>query len=239
MNQEYMGATGYRKSISLKEKQGYRERLGVQRANILRKQVYAFVKRVSDIAISLCGMLFLFPVFLVLAALVYISDPGPVFFGHERLGKNGKKIKIWKFRSMRVNAEEIFAEFTEEQKAEFYREFKLERDPRITTVGGFLRKSSLDELPQLFNIMKGDLSLVGPRPVVKEELEKYGDEKEEFLSVKPGLTGYWQANGRNLINYENGRKEMELYYVRHQSILLDVKILFRTVGAVLKGKGAQ
>lgn len=239
MNQEYMGATGYRKSISLKEKLGYRERLGVQRENILRKQVYAFVKRVSDIAISLCGMLFLFPVFLVLAALVYISDPGPVFFGHERLGKNGKKIKIWKFRSMRVNAEEIFAEFTEEQKAEFYREFKLEQDPRITAVGGFLRKSSLDELPQLFNIMKGDLSLVGPRPVVKEELEKYGDEKEEFLSVKPGLTGYWQANGRNLINYENGRKEMELYYVRHQSMLLDVKILFRTVGAVVKGKGAQ
>ena len=239
MNQEYMGATGYRKSISLKEKLGYRERLGVQRENILRKQVYAFVKRVSDITISLCGMLFLFPVFLVLAALVYISDPGPVFFGHERLGKNGKKIKIWKFRSMRVNAEEIFAEFTEEQKAEFYREFKLEQDPRITAVGGFLRKSSLDELPQLFNIMKGDLSLVGPRPVVKEELEKYGDEKEEFLSVKPGLTGYWQANGRNLINYENGRKEMELYYVRHQSMLLDVKILFRTVGAVVKGKGAQ
>lgn len=239
MNQEYMGATGYRKGISLEEKLGYRERLGIQRENILRKQVYAFVKRVSDIAISLCGMLLLFPVFLVLAALVYISDPGPVFFGHERLGKNGKKIKIWKFRSMRVNAAEIFDNFTEKQKEEFYRDFKLENDPRITPVGAFLRRSSLDELPQLFNILKGDLSLVGPRPIVEAELEKYDDMKEKFLSVKPGMTGYWQANGRNLINYENGRKEMELYYVEHQCVWLDIKILFQTVGAVVKGKGAQ
>ena len=140
---------------------------------------------------------------------------------------------------MRVDADDIFEGFSKEQKEMFYRDFKLEEDPRITGIGNFLRKSSLDELPQLFNILKGDLSLVGPRPVVEEELEKYGMYKKKFLSVKPGLTGYWQANGRNLINYENGRKEMELYYIDHQSIGLDLKILAQTVFAVIKGRGAQ
>lgn len=240
MSKEYI-STAYRESISLKEKMGYRERL-LYKEHMKRiggKRVYMFSKRTADIVFSLCGMMILFPVFLILGAMVYVSDPGPVFFKHERLGRNGKKIKVWKFRSMRVNSEEIFANFTDGQKEEFYREFKLENDPRVTKIGHFLRKSSLDELPQLLNILKGDLSFVGPRPIVEEELEKYGNKKEQFLSVKPGLTGYWQANGRNLVNYENGRKEMELYYVEHQNLMLDIKILFQTVGAVVKGKGAQ
>ncbi len=204
-----------------------------------RKSVYRVVKRSFDLIASLCGMVILSPVFAVIAAVVYLSDPGPVFFAHERLGKNGKKIRIWKFRSMYTNAEEIFTGFAEEQKEEFYRDFKLENDPRITRIGNVLRKSSLDELPQLWNIFCGDLSLVGPRPVVEEELKKYGSDAEYFLSVKPGLTGYWQANGRNLINYENGRKEMELYYVKHQGAVLDAEILLKTVAAVVRGKGAQ
>lgn len=225
MNQEYAGTVKYAEQLAAKTNE--------------RKGLYHVIKRGADVAVSLTGMVVLSPLFLLLAALVYMDDPGPVLFAHERVGKGGKKIRIWKFRSMRVNAEDIFEGFSEEQKEAFYRDFKLEADPRITELGHFLRKSSLDELPQLFNILKGDLSLVGPRPVVAGELEKYGMQKKKFLSVKPGLTGYWQANGRNLINYENGRKEMELYYIDHQSLWLDVKILLQTFFAVVKGKGAQ
>lgn len=236
MNQEYADTTVYRKTLDYSmSSEGH-----VSSADTFhRKFAYAAMKRSFDFIASLCGMVILSPVFAVIAAVVYFSDPGPVFYGHERLGKNGKKIRIWKFRSMFTNADEIFSDFTEEQKEEFYRDFKLENDPRITRIGNFLRKSSLDELPQLWNILRGDLSLVGPRPVVKEELKKYGSDAEYFLSVKPGLTGYWQANGRNLVNYENGRKEMELYYVKHQSAVLDVEILLKTVAAVVRGKGAQ
>ncbi len=140
---------------------------------------------------------------------------------------------------MYINSEEIFENFTEEQKEEYYADFKLENDPRITKIGNFLRKSSLDELPQLWNIFCGDLSFVGPRPIVEGELAKYGADAKKLLSVKPGLTGYWQANGRNLVNYDNGRKEMELYYIENRSVWLDTKILFQTAGAVLRGRGAQ
>lgn len=240
MSKEYI-STAYHDVIKIENRVKHQEKLVSQAfmQEFWKKQVYSFGKRVFDIVFSICGIVIVFPLFLLLGALVYINDPGPIFFGHERLGKKGKKIKIWKFRSMKINSEEIFANFSDEQKEEFYREFKLENDPRVTKIGNFLRKSSLDELPQLFNILKGDISFVGPRPVVEKELEKYGDQKETFLSIKPGLTGYWQANGRNLINYENGRKEMELYYVEHRSMMLDIKILFQTVGAVVKGKGAQ
>lgn len=225
MSQEYAGTVKYAEEFPAKASE--------------KKRIYSFLKRSGDVAVSLTGMIILSPVFLLLAVLVYMDDPGPILFAHQRVGKDGRKIRVWKFRSMRVNAEDIFEGFSKEQKEMFYRDFKLEEDPRITGIGNFLRKSSLDELPQLFNILKGDLSLVGPRPVVEEELEKYGMYKKKFLSVKPGLTGYWQANGRNLINYENGRKEMELYYIDHQSIGLDLKILAQTVFAVIKGRGAQ
>ena len=213
-------------------------RITVRRKSLVH-YTYAFGKRAFDLIGSLIAMVVLMPVFLLLAVIVYVSDPGSVIYGHERLGKDGRKIKIWKFRSMYQNSDEIFANFTEEQKEEFYRDFKLNDDPRITPIGNFLRRSSLDELPQLFNIFCGDLSFVGPRPIVEEELEKYGADAKRFLSVKPGLTGYWQANGRNLVGYENGRKEMELFYVENQCMLLDAKILVKTVGTVIQGKGAQ
>lgn len=200
---------------------------------------YYVMKRIGDIVFSLLALLFFSPIYLILATIIYISDPGPVIYRHNRVGKNGKLIRIWKFRSMYVNSDELFEKFTKEQKELYYKEYKLEDDPRITKIGNFLRRSSLDELPQLLNILKGELSLVGPRPVVSEELEKYGSQTDKFLSVKPGLTGYWQANGRNCISYENGRKEMELYYIDHQGLLMDVRIIFQTVGAVLKQKGAQ
>lgn len=229
MSQEYMGT-----AVRVKEPSGVRAA-----EKPLRRYAYMFVKRVFDIGMSFCGIVVLSPVFVLLMLIVYFSDPGPVFFRHERVGKGGKKIRIWKFRSMYINSDEIFASFTKEQKEEFYTGFKLENDPRITRIGNFLRRSSLDELPQLWNIFCGDLSFVGPRPIVEEELEKYGADAEMLLSVKPGLTGYWQANGRNLVNYDNGRKEMELYYIENQSAGLDLKIMFQTVGAVLGGKGAQ
>lgn len=229
MSQEYIGAVARRRNLE------------VIRADqkALVRPFYLVLKRAFDIVMSVCGLVMLSPVFLVLAALVYLSDPGPVFYKHERLGKGGRKIGIWKFRSMYINSEELFERLPEEQKEEFYRDFKLENDPRITRIGNFLRKSSLDELPQLWNILCGDMSFVGPRPIVDKELEKYGKDAGSLLSVKPGLTGFWQANGRNLVNYGSGRQEMELYYVENQCAFLDLKILWQTAGAVLGGKGAQ
>jgi lipopolysaccharide/colanic/teichoic acid biosynthesis glycosyltransferase len=141
---------------------------------------------------------------------------------------------------MRTNVGDLEKILTPEQYAQYQREFKIENDPRVTKIGNILRKTSLDELPQLLNILRGDLSLVGPRPIVEKETEVYGDELGHFLSVRPGLTGYWQAYARNNATYESGeRQKMELYYADHQSLWLDIRILFKTVGAVLKRDGAM
>ena len=136
------------------------------------------------------------------------------------------------------NAEDLIKSFTPEQKEEFERSYKLEDDPRITKIGNFLRKTSLDELPQILNILKGELAIIGPRPIVQAELDKYEDNKDKFLSVKPGLTGYWAANGRSDTTYEE-RMQMELYYVDNMSFKLDVQIFFKTIFAVLKKEGAR
>ena len=138
---------------------------------------------------------------------------------------------------MYSNASEIFESFTPEQKEEYYKNFKLDNDPRVTKLGGFLRKTSLDELPQLFNILKGDMTIIGPRPIVEKEVEKYGDKAEKLFSVVPGLGGYWQANGRSDTTYEE-RVEMDMYYIDHMCFTLDAKILFQTIFSVLKGEGA-
>lgn len=199
--------------------------------------IYKYIKRVVDFTLSLIGLIVLSPIFLVIAIFIKKESDGPVFFKHKRIGKNGKEIYIYKFRSMVTNAEELIKKFTPEQMKEFKENFKLENDPRITKIGKFLRKTSLDELPQLINILKGELSIIGPRPVIKEELEKYGNNKEKFLSVMPGLTGYWAANGRSDTTYEQ-RMMMELYYVDNMSFKLDVKIFFKTAISVLKKEGA-
>ena len=175
--------------------------------------------------------------FLIIGILVKCSSPGPVFYKQHRIGMHGKDIYLYKFRSMVKNADSLIESFTPEQKKEYFENYKLEHDPRITSVGSFLRKSSLDELPQLVNILKGEMSFVGPRPVVKDELEKYGDDKERFLSVKPGLTGYWATHGRSDISYEE-RMQLELYYVDHASLWLDIRIFFLTFAAVFTHKGA-
>ncbi len=203
-----------------------------------KKKVYLFIKRFFDFLLSLVAIIILSPLFLIIAILIKIDSEGPVFFKHKRIGKNGKIIGIYKFRSMVINAEELIKKFTPEQKAEYEKNFKLDNDPRITKIGKFLRKSSLDELPQLINILIGNMSIVGPRPIVKKELEKYGKNKDKFLSVTPGLTGFWQASGRSDVSYDE-RIKMELYYVDNCSLWLDFKIILKTFVAVIKKEGAK
>lgn len=201
-------------------------------------KAYLISKRVIDVLIAFLVLLIMLIPMGLITLLIKLESPGPAIYVHKRIGKNGAPIGLLKFRSMFVNADEMIASFSPEQKAEWEANFKLANDPRITRIGKFLRKSSLDELPQLINILKGELSIVGPRPVVMEELERYGDNKDKFLSVPPGLTGYWQAYARSTCTYEQ-RMEMELYYVEHASFWWDFKIMFATVGTVLRGKGAQ
>lgn len=165
-----------------------------------RKIVYKTIKRITDIILSIIGLIILSPVFLIIALIIKIDSKGPVFFKHKRVGKNGKIIYIYKFRTMYNHAEDMIQNFNEEQMREFKESYKLQNDPRITKIGETLRKTSLDELPQIFNILKGDLSIIGPRPVIEEELEKYGENKDKFLSITPGLTGYWGANRKKFNN---------------------------------------
>ena len=205
------------------------------------KPIFFFIKRCIDIILSLLGLIILSPVFLLIAILIKKEDHGNVFYKHKRIGHMNQDIYIYKFRSM-TNKYKTFDEFyqtlSDEQKQEWDENFKLENDPRITKIGNFLRKTSLDELPQIINILKGDMSVIGPRPVVNDEIEKYGNQKAKFLSVKPGLTGYWAANGRSATTYED-RIKLELYYIDHCSLLLDIKIFFKTILSVLKKEGAK
>lgn len=205
------------------------------------KPIFFFIKRCIDIILSLLGLIILSPVFLLIAILIKKEDHGNVFYKHKRIGHMNKDIYIYKFRSM-TNKYKTFDEFyqplSDEQKQEWDENFKLENDPRITKIGKFIRKTSLDELPQIINILKGDMSIIGPRPVVNDEIEKYGNQKAKFLSIKPGLTGYWAVNGRSATTYED-RIKLELYYIDHCSLLLDIKIFFKTILSVLKKEGAK
>ena len=204
----------------------------------ISKKVYIKIKRVIDVILASVALILLSPLFAIIAIAIKIDSKGPVFFAHKRIGKNGKIIKLYKFRSMVINAEELIKSFTPEQMKEYKENYKLTNDPRITKVGKFLRKTSLDELPQLINIINGDLSIIGPRPVIADELEKYGTNKDKFLSVTPGVTGYWAANGRSNTTYEQ-RMEMELYYIDNLSLKMDIKVFFKTILSVLKKEGAR
>ena len=205
-----------------------------------KRPVYDGVKRALDLVLSLAALIVLSPVFLAIALAILIEDGGPVIYKAGRVGYRGAPISVYKFRSMRRSADRLEEMLTPEELEEYRKNFKLENDPRITRVGAFLRKSSLDELPQLVNIIAGQLSIVGPRPVLQEETELYGEDRELLLSCKPGLTGLWQARGRSNVTYEDGaRQALELRYVRERSLWLDVKIVFWTVGAVLRMDGAR
>lgn len=203
-----------------------------------KRYVYNFFKRVIDIIGALVGIIVLSPVFLVLAIVIKLDSKGPVIFAHRRLGYKGEIIKIYKFRSMVTNAEELIEKLPEDQKLEFYRNFKLENDPRITKVGNFLRKTSLDELPQLLNILKGDLTIVGPRPIVEKEIMMYGEYGKKLLTVKPGLTGFWQVNGRSDTTYHE-RVMLDMEYIDKRNLWMDVVIIFKTFGAVFRERGAK
>ena len=202
------------------------------------KIVYNTLKRTIDLICSCLALVLLSPIFLLIAIAVRLDSKGPVFFGHKRIGQDGKIIKVYKFRSMVINAAEVFNNFTSEQKTEFEKNFKLENDPRITKVGDFLRKTSLDELPQLLNIIIGNMSIVGPRPIVEKEKVKYGIYIDKLVSVKPGLTGYWQAHGRSDTTYDE-RVQMDMYYIDNRSTLLDFKIIVKTFLSVIKKEGAM
>lgn len=207
-------------------------------SNHTHSKAYLVAKRVLDILLSLFGLILALLPMTVIAILIRLETPGPAIYVHHRIGKNGKDLPLLKFRSMFINADELMEAFTPEQKAEWEKNFKLEKDPRITRVGKFLRKSSMDELPQLINVLKGDISIVGPRPIITEELERYGENKAKFLSVMPGLTGYWQAYARSTCTYEE-RIEMELYYAENANFWWDVKIIFATFVSVIRGRGAR
>ena len=220
----------------------------INNINIMKKEktnkkvLYKFTKRIIDIIGSIIGILILIPTTLIiyLARKVLKEDKGPLFYEQLRYGKNGKVFRLYKFRSMCIGADKKLKEYLEnndEAREEFEKTHKLQNDPRITKIGNFLRKSSLDELPQMINILKGDMSFVGPRPVVEKEVEEYGTNKDKFLTVRPGLTGYWQVNGRSNTTYEE-RMKMELYYVDNCSLWLDIKIFFKTFITVFKKEGA-
>ncbi|MDI6603810.1 MAG: sugar transferase [Thermoanaerobacteraceae bacterium] len=198
------------------------------------------VKRLLDFTLSFLALIILSPLFIIIALLIKITSPGPVFFKHRRLGLNGKVIEIYKFRSMVINAQDVLNRLLAENpelRKEYEATYKLKNDPRITRVGKFLRKTSLDELPQLINVLKGDLSLVGPRPIILKEINKYGEYGKYLLRVPPGVTGLWQISGRNDIDY-NERIEIDMQYISNWNIWLDLNILIKTIPAVLKKDGA-
>lgn len=198
------------------------------------------VTRILDISLILLAAPYIILVFLILGILVKVDSPGPVFYSQMRIGRFGRKFHVYKFRTMVQNADKVLQEYLEkspEMRAEWVATHKLKQDPRVTRLGSLLRKLSLDELPQLWNVIIGEMSLVGPRPIVDAEVEKYGNCFELYIQVRPGLTGLWQVSGRNDTTYER-RVELDEYYVRNQSLKLYFQILLKTVFVVVKKDGA-
>jgi len=196
-----------------------------------------FIKRFCDILFSAGALLACSPLFAVIAILIKIEDRGPIFFGQRRVGKRGREFKMWKFRSMRVDAEQRLAELLNQNSHATGVTFKIKDDPRVTRVGKWLRKFSLDEFPQFYNVLIGDMSLVGPRPPVPREVAKYSWADRRRLEVTPGLTCFWQIGGRANIDFPE-QVQLDVEYIESQSLWLDLKILVKTVPAVLLGRGA-
>lgn len=203
-----------------------------------KKYVFSFCKRLFDIISSGLALILFSWLFIIIAIIIKCNSKGPVFYGHQRVGKNGKMIKVWKFRSMRMDQRPLEDILTKEQLEEYQRDFKVTDDPRVTSVGKMLRKTSLDEFPQLWNIFIGQMAVVGWRPILPEELERYGENKELLCMVRPGLTGFWASHGRSNTSYED-RVKMELYYSVKRGFWMDTRILFHTAIGVFKGDGAK
>ena len=199
------------------------------------------VKTAFDYILTLVGAVFISPLLVYIAYRIKKEDSGPVYFAHTRIGKDGKPFPCYKFRSMVVNSQEMLQKYLVKNPAareEWERDFKLKDDPRVTPIGKFLRSTSLDELPQIFNVLRGEMSLVGPRPVIQEELDKYyGETAKLYCTVKPGITGLWQVSGRSDIGYDE-RVALDATYIKYRSMWGDIVILWKTIGVVLMKKGA-
>lgn len=207
----------------------------------IKKYLYFGVKRLFDILIALIGCLFLLPIILIVKISYLLhKDFDSIFFRQKRIGKNGKEFNLYKFRSMVPNADEVLKELLKDPKykEEWNLNQKFEHDPRITSMGNILRKTSLDELPQFINILIGDMSLIGPRPLVPGELDSHNGNHELYERVRPGISGWWAANGRSATTYER-RLELEYYYVQHCGLILDIRCVFRTIKAVIFKTGAK
>lgn len=214
--------------------------IAIDYSDVLGKEsiFYSVTKRLIDIVGSLCGIILLSPLFLIVAILIKIEDPkGKVFFAQERNGRYPKTFKMYKFRSMIHNAEDLLKDLMDrnEQTGPV---FKINDDPRITKVGKVIRRTSIDELPQLFNVLKGDMSLVGPRPPIPHEVEQYNSYQMQRLAVKPGLTCIWQVSGRNNIGFDEW-VEMDIEYIKTRNLWLDIKLIFKTVGVLFGDDNAS
>ena len=207
----------------------------------LRKLLYFGIKRVFDILFSLIGLVFMLPIALIVKIMYICSgDFNSIFYTHTRIGKTGKKFKLYKFRSMVPNSKEMLEEMLKDPKykKEWDENQKFENDPRVTKAGKFLRKTSLDEMPQFLNVLKNDMSLIGPRPLVPGELDSHKGNHAIYEAVKPGITSWWASHGRSAITYEE-RLNLEYYYVKNMSLVLDIKCIFATIKAVLMKTGAK
>ncbi len=196
-----------------------------------RKPAYEFIKRIMDICCSLVALILLSPLMLITMVAIYIDDPGPMLFKQVRVGQDGRKFLIWKFRSMKTNAEEVKAELVSRNQ-DHGANFKIDNDPRVTRVGRFIRRTSIDELPQLVNILKGDMAVIGPRPFIESEQKCLPNDR---LSVKPGLSCYWQIGGKNNLSLQE-QIELDRKYVEERSVIVDVKIIFLTLKILVENK---
>lgn len=202
-----------------------------------KRYAYVFIKRCMDLILSLIGIVILIPVFIITAIAIKVESKGKVIFVQERVGYKGKKFKMYKFRSMVSDAEELKSKLLDKNEMSGPM-FKMREDPRVTKVGKFIRKTSIDELPQIINVIKGEMSLVGPRPSLPSEVENFEEWMLERLSVKPGLTCYWQISGRNDIDFEDWMK-LDIRYVRERNLLVDIKLVLKTFLVLLGDKHAR
>ena len=226
------------KNISRNENKDFTEGIEISKILERKSKLYLFIKRSIDIICSLAGIIVLSPVFLIVAVLIKIEDPkGSIFFCQERNGQHPNTFKMYKFRSMVHNAEELLKDL-QHKNEQTGPAFKMADDPRITKVGKFIRKTSLDELPQLFNILKGDMSLVGPRPPIPREVREYNPYQMQRLLVKPGLTCIWQVSGRNNIGFDEW-VDMDLEYIKTRNLLLDIKLILKTVKVLFGDSNAS
>ena len=207
----------------------------------IKEALYLTIKRLFDIIVGLIGMIFILPIALIVKISYMLNgDFKSIFYKQKRIGKNGKIFYLYKFRTMVYNAEDVLKEMLKEEKwkKEWDKNQKFENDPRITKMGNVLRKTSMDEVPQFINVLKGDMSLIGPRPLVEGELDAHKGNHEIYEAVRPGITGWWACNGRSATTYEE-RLELEYYYVKNRGLRLDIKCIFKTIEAVLFKKGAK